>query len=262
MFGFDPEVAARVAVKTSIAWLREHKRKIDITFLIHPRDKENLRLYEQLLRQISQPHPQTLPKRRAIPLSKMTSVPVSNAVLQITLQEKYYKECEEDTHPVLVNFGQLHVIPPTSTLRDVINWSGELERELIASEPINDVICAVDEVVTVEEDKDLWQIDPVQLAKDQWTDPEWKVRINKLTNDVVPIDLPKNKIFQLLSTINDYVVQPNELLYGVWNKNQQRGKISAVMQLCLPEKHRNAVIANAHQHFGALKVYLRLRESY
>ncbi len=264
VFGFDPEIAARVAVKTSIAWLREHKRKIDITFLMHPRDKENLRLYEQLLRQISQPYQQTLPKRRAIPLSKMTSVPVSNAVLQITLQEKFDTECDEDTHPVLVNFGQLHVIPPTSTLKDIIEWSSDLERELIASEPINDEICVVDEVVTVEEEKDLWQIDPVQIAKDQRTDPDWKIRIDKLTDDVVPIGLPKNKIFQLLSTINDYVVQPNELLYRVWNKNQQRGKINAVMQLCLPEKHRNAVIANAHQngHFGALKVYLRLRESY
>jgi O-acetyl-ADP-ribose deacetylase (regulator of RNase III) len=264
VFGFNAEVAARIAVKTSIAWLREHKRQIDITFLIHPRDKKNLELYEKLLRQISQPHPQTLPKRRAVPLSKMTSVPASNAALQITLQEKYDKECEEDTHPILMNFGQLHVIPPTSTLKDVIEWSSELERELVASEPINDEICAMDEVVTVEEDKDLWQIDPVQIAKDQRTDPEWKVRIDKLTNDEVPIDLPKNKIFQLLSTINDYVVQPNELLYRVWNKNQQRGKINAVMQLCLPEKHRNAVIANAHQngHFGALKVYLRLRESY
>jgi hypothetical protein len=122
----------------------------------------------------------------------MTSVPASNAALQITLQEKYDKECEEDTHPILMNFGQLHVIPPTSTLKDVIEWSSELERELVASEPINDEICAMDEVVTVEEDKDLWQIDPVQIAKDQRTDPEWKVRIDKLTNDEVPIDLPKN----------------------------------------------------------------------
>ena len=65
--------------------------------------------------------------------------------------------------------------------------------------------------------------------------------------------------------MNDYVLDLQySVLHRLWNKSQQHGSSLVIQQLCLPEKYHNAIIANAPQngHFGALKVYLQLRETY
>jgi O-acetyl-ADP-ribose deacetylase (regulator of RNase III) len=262
VFGFDKTRAARMAVGTCIRWLQRHQRNLAITFMIYPADHGSYQLYMDLLAQLSNPDPTTLPKLRTVAPSKLDlSTKLSVPIPAATLQDRYTTECTENSKPVLINFGRIHELPPTATIQDALTWSADLEKELVSTEPVNDEISAIQEFALP---RDPWKFDIKEVGREQRLDPEWAACISKLLNEDLPADMSKNQLHAILCTINDYVVQPNGLLYRLWNKNQQRGKTTSVPQLCLPIRYREAVIANAHQlgHFGAMKVMLQLRELY
>ena len=262
VFGFDKTRAARMAVGTCIRWLQRHQGTVSITFMIYPTDHGSYQLYMSLLDQLRHPDPTTLPKLRTVAPSKLDlSTKLSVPIPAATLQELYTTECAENKKPVLINFGRMHELPPTATLQDAITWSADLEKDLVGTEPINDEISVIQDIALP---RDPWKFDVKEVAREQRLDPEWAACISKLMNEDLPTDMSKNQLHAILCTINDYVVQPNGLLYRLWNKNQQRGKTTSIPQLCLPARYREAVIANTHQlgHFGAMKVMLQLREHY
>ena len=269
VFGFNKDAAVKIALQTAIKFLQEATDPISVTYVIYGRDTDQLRRYNNLLAHIQMQEGSSAgrPPMRENPLDPPDTLqgpwPVE------VLQERAL-ESTEDTTPILSNFGTLYPVPKGSSLKDTMEWSDALEAELIKHEPVNDEVCVIDlpyqhVIPSVPPYVDKYKLNMREVGREQLNDPEWKHRVLRVQNGTVPEDMSKRELHTLLCTMNDYVLDPQYgVLHRLWNKSQQRGSSLVIQQLCLPEKYHKAIIANAHQngHFGALKVYLQLRETY
>jgi len=262
VFGFDPKIATQIAVGMAVTFLQSTGVKLSITFVIMKRDKHLLKLYTDMLSQIQRPATVKLPRTQLVELEPAEK-PLTGHRAELHLQSEYEKQDQLDDSPVLANFGVLHPVENQQTLQEVIVWSEQLEAAIKEVGSHSDAIC------TLEESNELWTNDPYELdmaevKRAQLQDKEWDVKILYLqTGDLTP-GLAKDAIHKILCTINDYILAEEDILFRLWNKSQQRGKTHVVQQLCVPKQYQAALIANAHQngHFGAMKVFLQLREAY
>ncbi|RLD02684.1 MAG: hypothetical protein DRI32_08480, partial [Chloroflexi bacterium] len=269
----------RVAVKETIRFLKKTSKPLGVLFVIHPKDTDQLIRYGNVLGEVQHPqHP--LKMRSSAPDSSFSREPSQSiAYTPSALQQDFNQNSKETCAPALLNFGVLYEVPMKLTLGEVMQWSKDLEEEMIQREPINDEIGILDdevlqpaEITPIEDvptgilpTDDKYELDMNKVRSAQETDPEWLDRIARLKYGIIPPNLTKRAIHALLCTINDYVLDPkNQVLYRLWNKSQQRGSSLIIQQLCLPDEFHDPVIASAHKngHFGALKVFLQIRETY